>query len=136
MAQSTFKAIHTVTIDRITPSYYGKDLFRDGALILGASKSSDRNVIHTFDLLAPDDGLPLEATSQISLAELLANVTAVIGSPYNMLAERLTRTDYDYLTATWAEYKSGRVEATSLKPSLWTIVYGDANDASLNTWAR
>ena len=26
------------------------------------------------------------------------------------------------------------VEATSLKPSLWTIVYGEGNDAPLNTW--
>ncbi len=26
------------------------------------------------------------------------------------------------------------VETTTLKPSLWTIVYGDGNDAPLNTW--
>ncbi len=26
------------------------------------------------------------------------------------------------------------VEVTTLKPSLWTIVYGDGNDAPLNTW--
>lgn len=26
------------------------------------------------------------------------------------------------------------VEATTLRPSLWTIVYGDGNDAALNTW--
>ncbi len=26
------------------------------------------------------------------------------------------------------------VEATTLKPSLWTIVYGDGNDAAANTW--
>lgn len=116
MAQSTFKAINTVTIDRITPSYNGKDLFRDGVLILGQSKTSDRNVIHTFDLLAPDDGLPLDATSQVGLAELLGNVTAVIGGPYNMLAERLTRADYDYQTATWTEYKAG---------SAWTTPGGD-----------
>ena len=107
MAQSTFKAFNTVTIDRIATTYNGKNLFRNGALILGSSKASDRNVIHTFDLLAPDDGLPLTATSQIGLVELLGNVTAVIGGSYNMLAERLTRADYDYLTATWAEYKGG-----------------------------
>ncbi len=116
MAQSTFKAINTVTIDRITPTYSGKDLFRDGALLLGGSKSADRNAIHTFDLLAPDDGLPLEPTSQISLVELLGNVTAVIGGPYNMLAERLTRADYDYLTANWTQYKTG---------SAWTAPGGD-----------
>jgi hypothetical protein len=116
MAQSTFKAIRTVTVDRITTSYNGQNLFRDGALILGSSKTSDRNVIQTFDLLAPDDGLALSAASQISLAELFGNVTAVIGGPYNMLAERLTRADYDYLTATWTEYKSG---------SAWTTPGGD-----------
>jgi hypothetical protein len=26
------------------------------------------------------------------------------------------------------------VEATTLKPSLWTLIYGDGNDAALNTW--
>ena len=122
MAQSTFKAFNTVTIDRITTSYNGKNLFRNGALILGSSKASDRNVVHTFDLLAPDDGLPLAPTSQISLVELLGNVTAVIGGAYNMLAERLMRADYDYLTATWAEYKSG---------SAWTTPGGDISSAPL-----
>ena len=72
-----------MTIDRITPTYNGRDVFRDGALILGTSKTVDRSVIHTFDLLVPDDGLPLEPTSQISLVELLGNVTAVIGGPYS-----------------------------------------------------
>jgi hypothetical protein len=65
MAQSTFKAIHTVTIGRIATSYNGADVFRDGAIILGNTKTADRNVVDTFDLLAPDDGLPLEATATI-----------------------------------------------------------------------
>lgn len=116
MAQSTFKAIHTVTIDRIATSYNGADVFRDGAIVVGNTKAADRNVIDTFDLLAPDDGLPLEATATIVLAELLGNVTSVIGGPYNMLAERLTRPDYDALTATWTQYKTG---------SPWTTPGGD-----------
>ncbi len=116
MPQSMFKAIHTVTIDRISPAVNGKDLFRLGALVVGSGKSVDRRVIHTFDLHAPDDGLPLDVASQVSAAELLGNVTAVVGGAYNMLTERLTRADYDYLTATWNEYKAG---------SAWTTAGGD-----------
>ena len=116
MAQSTFKAIHTVTIYCIATSYNGADVFRDGAIILGNTKTADRNVIDTFDSLAPDDGLPLEETATIVLAELLGNVTTIIGGPYNMLAERLTRPDYDALTATWTQYKTG---------SPWTTPGGD-----------
>ena len=48
-------------------------------------KSVDRRVVHAFDLYAPDDGLPLDATSQISAAELLGNVTGVLGAAYSML---------------------------------------------------
>ena len=116
MPQTTFKAIHTVTIDRISPTANGKDLFRLGALVVGSSKSVDRRVIHAFNLHAPDDGLPLDATSQISAAELLGNVTGVVGAAYSMLTERLTRADYEYLTATWNEYKTG---------SAWTTPGGD-----------
>ena len=116
MPQSTFKAIRTVTIDRISPAVNASDLFRLGALVVGSGKSVDRRVIHAFNLHAPDDGLPLDATSQISAAELLGNVTGVLGAAYSTLTERLTRADYDYLTATWNQYKAG---------TAWTMPGGD-----------
>ena len=54
--QSTFKTTRTVTIDRLSPTDNGRDLFRLGALIVGSGKTVDRNVVQVFNLNTPAAG--------------------------------------------------------------------------------
>jgi hypothetical protein len=110
MTVSTFKATRTFTMDYYTATTPNPDYFRVGQLYTGAVKAEQKAPIHTIDLAStPAEGPPMPANAIIDLAELMGNVTTVLGTAWTFIIARVDddRANYDYLDATWNVYDAG-----------------------------
>jgi hypothetical protein len=119
MPVTEFYGRRTAIIDAVVPTTNFHDVYQVGVVRIGGSKTFQRNVVHTFDLTTPDVGPDLPANATISAADFWGKVTTTTGTVDVLYsASRLedVRAAYDYLTATWNEWKSG---------SPWTAPGGD-----------
>jgi hypothetical protein len=70
-------------------------------------------------VLAPSlEGVTFDAGTIVNAAELLQTIETLMLPAFTVKLDRVTRADWDYLTATWNQYKSG---------SNWTSAGGDVD---------
>ncbi len=62
--------------------------------------------------------MAFDAGTQVNSAELLQNIETLMLPSFTEKLDRVTRADWDYLTATWNQYKAG---------SNWTSIGGDVD---------
>jgi hypothetical protein len=118
MPQSLFLANATQYIDGVTPTFAMAGRWDLGVQYVGASKGFVRRTLASFNVFGGAmSGRPLAGSDTIVSAELIANVTLIIGpSGWPATIERITRVDWDYATADWTHYKTG---------ASWTVAGGD-----------
>src|SRR5206468_10572519 len=121
MAIATFVTTGGGCIDgkAATSSFPG--LYTCGISYLGAGKDQQRRLLLVFNVFAPSlEGIVFNSGTVINAADLIQNIQTLMLPSFTEKLDRVTRADWDYLTATWNQYKSG---------SNWTSVGGDVDAA-------
>jgi hypothetical protein len=118
MAQSTFYTLPCASIDYVTPTANYANTCHVGVVLFGASKSTLRRALSSFDVFgAAAEGRPLRAGDTLSAAELLFEIGGVVPpSGWACRVDRVTRANWDYLAATWNNYRTS---------TAWTSGGGD-----------
>ena len=121
MAIATFLTTGGGCIDGKSATSSFPGLYTCGISYLGASKDQQRRLLLGFNVFAPSlEGATFGAGTVVNSAELLQNIETLMLPSFAEKLDRVTRADWDYLTATWNQYKSG---------SNWTSVGGDVDAA-------
>ena len=121
MAIATFVTTGGGCIDGKSPTASFPALYTCGISYLGASKDQQRRLLLGFDVFTPSvEGVVFNAGTVINAAELLQDIQTLMLPSFTEKLDRMTRADWDYVTATWNQYRSG---------SNWTAIGGDIDAA-------
>src|SRR5438477_5235215 len=121
MAIATFVTTGGGCIDGKAPTSSFPGLYTCGISYLDAGKDQQRRLLLGFNVFAPSlEGAVFNAGTVINSADLMQNIQTLMLPSFTEKLDRVTRADWDYVTATWNQYKSG---------SNWTTIGGDVDAA-------
>jgi hypothetical protein len=118
MATAIFGTDGITCADAQAPTTGLVGTYNVGVVYLGAPKLQARRVFQRFDVFGPAmSGRPLTPADTITDAQLLRRIFGVVGvDAFPCTLERISRANWDYLTASWNNYQTGNA---------WTAGGGD-----------
>ncbi len=118
MPTATFAASGSSLLDQLQPNAHDSFIRVVGVYYLGASKTALYRTLLRFDVFgAAAEGRALTPADTIEAAELEWDVISVIGpAAWAATIKHVARADWDPLTATWNQYRTG---------AAWTTGGGD-----------
>jgi hypothetical protein len=107
MLSSSFYVCGATAIDAVNPATMLPGNFNTGVLLIGETKTVMRRSLTSFDVCGiAAEGRPLLADDVLLDAHLECEVIGISGpAGFACSLERISRLDWDYVTAEWNHYR-------------------------------